>query len=372
MSSKKRKKRLGCIVKFGVLVLFAVIILPLLVVGFRCQIFSDVPPPESGEPNPVTAELPDYARSEDQTYLTLPEWYIVFNADEYAAFIAQNQPSQFPYFRAIGQFWRSYYEVCGVIGGRYPFNFEYQLTLAVIATSFTLENIVRGLYENTIGRLAEWLSSADPTAEELYARQVAKAYGDFIHTVPWYEFPFPETFSGLWQKTGLWGPNPIRKWERKLALSLEYGTKALYGRLLRQGAEATFAPINLETQVWASGLSTELLQAEPEVRIIQPIDEQTALAGIPRYEAFTQIVPRLTAQGVQFIDIAGNDEILITALAPSDWTYSLPDGQRLFAMPSLIEPHRQRIVVKVPVKSLHQVLNHMADHNIQLEHIYDY
>jgi hypothetical protein len=36
------------------------------------------------------------------------------------------------------------------------------------------------------------------------------------------------------------------------------------------------------------------------------------LAAIPRYEAFTQIVPALTREGVRFVEIAGNDEIMAT------------------------------------------------------------
>ena len=41
--------------------------------------------------------LKNYARSEDQTYLTLPERYIVYSADEYAAFLDGHRPSEFPF-----------------------------------------------------------------------------------------------------------------------------------------------------------------------------------------------------------------------------------------------------------------------------------
>ena len=45
---------------------------------------------------------PDYVRSQSQTYLTLPEWYIVYSADELAGFLQTARPSGFPSFRASG------------------------------------------------------------------------------------------------------------------------------------------------------------------------------------------------------------------------------------------------------------------------------
>ncbi len=54
--------------------------------------------------------LKDYTRNEDQTFLTLPEWYIVFSSEEYANFLKYNLPSDFPYFSSIIQFWKIYGE----------------------------------------------------------------------------------------------------------------------------------------------------------------------------------------------------------------------------------------------------------------------
>ena len=113
------------------------------------------PPPISPEREAIIAQLSDYPRLEEQSYLTLPEWYIVYSADEYAAFITKNRPSQFPYFQAIGQYWGSYYGMCAVTRGRSPFNSGYHLALAVIGTSFTVENLLKGVYENSIGWLTE-------------------------------------------------------------------------------------------------------------------------------------------------------------------------------------------------------------------------
>jgi hypothetical protein len=377
-----KKKRLLRLFQIGILILLAIVIIPLVGVVAQCGVFRAAPEMAEGEAEELTAGLSDYARPEDQSYLTLPEWYMVYSADEYAAFIEQKPPSQFPYFGALRQYWSSYYGVCAVTREKYAFNSGYHLTLVVIGTSFTMENIFKGIYEKTVGRLTEWLSSSELSEEDAYAYEVAKEYGQFIHTIPWYEFPFGEKLGGLWSETSLWGPNLIRKWERKFALSAEYGFKAIYGLLIGGGSQATYGTERLEILVWAEGISDELLQQEPDIRLVKPINEQTAIIAIPRYEAFTQLVPRLitppvgaalaAAPSIQFIEIAGNDEMLITALAAKDWQYNLKEGQFLFEMPILTEPTLKRVMINAPVRALHTILTDLAEKDVQLEHLYDY
>lgn len=375
---KRWLTRLGRLVKTLLLVFGCIAVVPVAVAlvraGVECRAFGGSPAAQPAGPpasQPVTAGLKGYARPEDQTYLTLPEWYIVYSSDEYAALIADKAPSQFPYFRAIGQFWQSYYDVCAVTRDRYPFNSGYHLSLAVIGASFTVENTFKGIYENTVGRAAEWTSSSDFTAEDAYARQVAAEYGTFLHTIPWYEFPFGAKLRGLWADTPLTGPNMIRKIERKLALSLEYGLKAAYGWAIRQGTQSVYSAEDLEIQAWAEGTTAEILQREPQLRIVKPIDARAAIVALPRYEPFTQIVPGLAREGVRFVEIAGNDEILITIIAPQAWEYSLSDGRALFTMPILTQPGRKRVAVQVPVAALDRVLRALSG-DVTLEHIYDY
>lgn len=363
---------------FGLLILVALIcvLTPLIRAGIECGFIGsdnteDIAPQSPRNPQLIT-DLPNYLRREDQTYLTVPEWYIVYSADEYAAFVQNNPPSQFPYFRAIGQFWDSYYDVCRLTRDRYAFNSRYQTILAVIGVSFTLEYGVKGLYEKTIGWLTEQLSTDALTEEDAYAAEVATAYGNFIHTIPWFEFPYRETFDGLWRDTDLWGPNPIRKWERKLSLSAEYGVKFIYGWLIRTGNESSFDAQDLEIHVWADRRPEQAIQEETAVQIVKLIDDNAAILKMPRYEAFTKTLPKLAAQNMQFLEIAGNDEIVISAIAPRDWSFNLPDSDFLFVMPILTQPEAERIIIRVPVTSLHQVLNSLEDRGIQLEHIYDY
>lgn len=362
--------------------LFAVLCLPSIIgligVGFRCGVFAGAP----SEPDALAAvgrepaafaqaiaQQADARRPEEQTYLTFPEWYIVYSADEYAAFIADHPPSGFPYFRSIGQFWSSYYNVCAVTRDHYEFNSGYHLSLVVIGSSFTVENTLRGIYENTVGRVTEWISSGGMTDEDAYARVVARDYGTFIHTVPWYEFPFGPKLNGLWSATPAVGPNLIRKWERRFALSMEYGVKATYGGLIRRGTQSVYATEDLTILAWIRADERRLAN-QSDVTVLAR-SGQDLLVSLPRYEAFTQLVPGL-AEGVDFVQIAGNDEILVTLLAPREWDYEGSDGTLLFSMPILTEPKQKRVALNVPVVALSPLLRTLADSDVRLEHLYDY
>lgn len=320
----------------------------------------------------VTNQYPDYQRAEDQTYLTLPEWYIVYSADEYGAFLRSNSSSDFPYFGAVQQYWQSYVDVCNQVRGRYPRNNSYQFVLGFIGVSFTAENMLKGTYEATLGRAASWLGPDELTEEEVYAANVAQEYGAFLHNTPWYFFPFGEKLQGLWNETSYWGPGPVRKWERKLALSVEYGIKALYGGLTRSGSAATYGGPD-ESKIYAvvKGASAEMQSADFE--IIQAVDEERDLVYLTRFEVFSTLAPGWMREGLAFVEIAGNDELLITTLGAVDANHQFEHGEYLFDLPILTEPGRTRSAFKVRVQELHLFLDELSTRNdITFEHIYDY
>jgi hypothetical protein len=341
-----------------------------------CRIW-DHPP--AGEPasddaaiREAVREIPDYYRPDSKTYLTLPEWYLVYSTDEYANFIATDSSSDFPYFRAVGQYWQSYVDVCNEIRGRYPFNGDSQFTLAFIGLSFTAENMLKGAYEGTIGRITDWISSDTPTEEEVYAAQVAREYGAFMHEIPWYFFPFKEKLQGLWKETSLWGPDPLRKWERKLALTIEYGGKLLYSSFTNLGAQATYGGADVE-KIYAvsQGVTNDMLSKDLEV--MEEIDGGRQLIRITRFEYFSDTVPGLLERGVRFEEIAGNREILFTLLGPEDADYSFEHGEYLFDLPVLTQPGQTRAAIKVRVGDMAQFFEELKGRqDIQFEHMYDY
>src|SRR6266851_198428 len=107
----------------------------------------------------VTAGIKDYARAEEGTYLGYPEWFIVWSYTEKADFQQQHLPSGFPFLKSIQQYWSGYCCVHGMTRAKYPFNFGDHQMLVVIGSSFSTEYLIRSLYENTMGRFTEWISS---------------------------------------------------------------------------------------------------------------------------------------------------------------------------------------------------------------------
>jgi len=379
MRTPRRRRGYGCLAIFFWAVLLIALgpsVVNLPRVWVACRVWENAPSEEPvadeaaiGE---AVREIPDYYRPESKTYLTLPEWYIVYSTDEYADFIATNSSSNFPYFGAVGQYWQSYVDVCNEIRGRYPFNGDSQFTLAFIGISFTAENMLKGAYEGTIGRLTDWISSDVPTEEEVYAAQVAQDYGEFMHVTPWYFFPFREKLQGLWKETSMWGPNPIRKWERKLALTVEYGGKLLYSSFTNLGAQATYGGADVE-KIYAvtEGITGDMLS--PDLEVVEEIEGGRQLIRITRFEYFSDTVPGLLERGVRFEEIAGNDEILFTLLGPQDADYNFKYGDYLFDLPILTQPGQTRAAVKVPDTDMAQFFEELNEREeIQFEHMYDY
>jgi hypothetical protein len=336
-------------------------------IGSKCYTRLAAPTPAS----PVFADgLAGYVRAESFTYLTMPEWYIVFSADEYAASLSLRPPSAFPYLGSARQYWGFYNAACDATRAVYPFDTGYHAMLGIIGVSFTVESTVKSLYENSIGRITEWLSSTD-TPEDAFARRVATEYGTFMHTVPWYEFPFGSRLVELWKDTPVLGAHLLRKLERRLALTAEYSVKAIYGWAIGMASGAAYAAQDQRIYARIQNAPPAVFK-DDRVRLVKRLDDGTTVVSLPRYEAFTRTVLALNGLGVRFVDIANNDEIVITVLARRGMALEVPPATLLLARPILTDPTMQRVAYKVPVSSLREVAEQLARERAVVEHLYDY
>ena len=90
----------------------------------------------------VRAEIAGYQRPEESTFLTYPEWAIVYAAREYAGFVAKDQPSGFPYWSYVGRFWQDYATVIRA-SSPYKFNYANHQMLVIIGISHSIEHILQ-------------------------------------------------------------------------------------------------------------------------------------------------------------------------------------------------------------------------------------
>lgn len=354
--------------------LLLIVIAAEIAIGWRCNLQGKLHPPLPPPPERKVASsgIKEYARPEDDTLLSYPEWYIVWSYQEKADFQQAHLPSGFPYLGAVRQFWSGYCCVSRLLRGKYPFNGGEQVMLMVIGTSFSAEYILKGAYENTVGKLSEWTSSGQPTEEDRFAYKVAREYADFVHVRPFYEFHFARQVSEMWKETSLLGAHWLRKWERKLFLTVDYTIEALYCWFIEKMTHLTYGSEPDVTYAWLDSASAAVTSPLPHVKLLRQVGPAAWIAGIPRYQEFTAVASALAAQGVQFVDIAGNSQILLSLLAPQDWRYAGDDAQLLFSTPILTDPKRQRMVMRCDVPTLVRVLNALAGSGAMVEHVYDY
>ncbi|HEY0338460.1 MAG TPA: hypothetical protein VGC70_14045 [Burkholderiales bacterium] len=318
-----------------------------------------------------TLTPPEHRRGTEQTFLTFPEWFLVHSPAEYAAYVHDHVPTQFPFTGHIRQFWQSYRSVYDATAD-YPFNAGYHVMIMVIGVSTTIEYALRAAYETLIGRLSATAQTHGMSEEDRFGARVAQDYVDFIRVLPWYEFDFKERLLRLWRETSLWGPDALRKWERKYALTTEYGAKAIYGWLIKKATKAGYdAPLPVTAIVMDR---LPLLPADlPDLKVLKTFDDGSALITVPRYEAFMSYATVLARQGSGFIEIAGNRSIiLLSALVPRNWEPAPQLGELLFTQTILTRPAQKRVALVVPVASLAATLNNLDKPGVQLEHIYDY
>ena len=315
---------------------------------------------------------PANQRRPEQTFLTFPEWFIVYISADYAQVLKQNRPSDFPYFGYIWQFWQAYAKVYALTKDRYPLNLGYHVMIMVIGISTTVELTLKGLYENSWGKWTEQLA-AEPTSEDVFAANTAQAYVDFIKVYPWYQFDFGASLQQLWFQTSWWGHHWLRKWERKIILTKEYGFKAVYAWLIKKLTLLSYGEESAFTLIWVDTVPHSLLSVHPDLKVLKQVDSKSQWVLLKRYDAFKDEALLLAQAGLQFHQIAGNQtDILLSFIAPCAWQKDVAHASILFKQPILIEPTKTRIAISVPVGHLSQVLNELSRQGLRIEHIYDY
>jgi hypothetical protein len=192
-----------------------------------------------------------------------------------------------------------------------------------------------------------------------------------MHTVPWYKFPFAGRVRELWTEVPLWGPHVVRKWERRLALTAEYGVKAVYGFVMALASRSAYGAEDQQIHVWIDDAPPDLF-ADTRVVRVQQVGPRAYIVKLPRYEAFTEIVRALHARGVTFVDIAGNDEILLTAIAPAAQIKEIPPARSIVVQPLLTDRSRSRMALRTPIRSLREVITRLGAEGATFEHLYDY
>jgi len=311
-----------------------------------------------------------YFRSEEQTILTVPEWYLVFNPKEYADYLEDGKdPSDFPFYQSIDEYWSIYDRSMSLVSEAYPENTEYKTMLQIIGVSVTMEYGVKILYENTLGQFFSWFAEDKMSQEEEVIIDAQRAYSDFIYHTAWYEFEFLPWVGKVWSGTDSSQGSFIRQWERTLLFTVEFSFKAMYAQLLDWAASATYeAPVE---EIFMLMTTTDSIPETQDFRIVLEQDS-AKVVGITRWGAFTTTLIELSEYDIEIEEISGNDEIVVSVLMQDSEILNGLGSELLYSSRMVTNDQVKRDVYLLPVINLLPFLREAKTQNMTIEHIYDY
>lgn len=313
--------------------------------------------PQASTHTPLITD-PDWQRAESRTLLTYPEWHIVHAYDDYARVIAEGDPHDFAYLSAIADFWTTLCPLNRAAGEMGEITTDTKLTIYTIGVSFTLEMLAKAAYEETLGRLATMVRGPKRSALDTVSAAQARDYAVFLQQTPWYKYDFAADLAQLSSVA----TTDFRDRERLFALRNEFLGKAWYARQIDAAVAATGADA-LRIRSVVKNIPVNTLLTMPGVEVIGPLGEGVVIET-DRYRAFTNLVGDIVMRGGQFAEIAGNDEILVTATSPEP-----SDARALYSFPRQGYGDTRHLLL-VPIADLHAVL--LTPGPLRFEHIHDY
>src|SRR5262245_56956797 len=364
----RRWVRRGALALAGLIVLLAV---PVVWIEGRCT----APRRPVAERRAPLVDEPGYARRESDSYLSFPEWDIVYAYDDLAAVVARGDESEFAYGRWIAGFWQTFCALNRVVTAGESTGLDTKVMLYTIGWSFTAELGIKGANEKTIGRLLEWTRGPEKTAEDAFAQRDLAEYTAFLRQTPWYAYPFAARLRAFWRETPLsaarWAHWP-RKLERRVEFSLEYGVKAVYGALIGYASNTAPGAADLEIRTVVVGLTSDDVVAEPRIKVLRELGGDRTLILTPRYQAYTDLLVKLARQGRDVAEIAGNDRILMTVVVASGSLPPLDGAHLLFEQSIQSRASHRRVGLDVEVPRLAATIRAVERAGATIEHIFDY
>ncbi len=309
-------------------------------------------------------------RPYDNAYLSIPEWFIVYNSTEYARALSVAKPSSFHYFDAIKEYWSEYRKVVSLTKGSSHDNSDYIMVLRIIGTSYSVEMFIKGLYENTFGRFFETLAHGQTVYEERIAARMNQDYASFIYDYPWYDFPSSSYFSLLWthgDDTQLSVRIVMRKIERLALLTVEIGAKTIYSSVIAFATHQKF------------GVQDDIIYAS----VSEDGGTSKKIISAPHYQPFTRLLLDEMKSAIEdkkdfvIYDIAGNEKITLSFLAPMDYHTETKMKELMRKKESFFGEQgtsfsQDRIQGEVSVDDLFSLYKELSQKGYTIDHLYDY
>ena len=220
--------------------------------------------------------------------------------------------------------------------------------------------LVKAAYEETLGRLATLVRGSERSRLDDLSAEPAARCAKFLQQVPWHQYDFRADASALADAS----TGSIRDWERAAALGFEHRNRAAYAEVIA-GAVAATGTDDLTLQMVVTDVPEDVLTAIEGVRVIGPVEDGLEIES-PRYRQLTGILADWANQGANFLDMAGNDQIMFTAISQTPQM----DGA-LSSLPRQGYGDTRHLFL-LPVTDLAETLRGLSARGLTLEHIHDY
>jgi hypothetical protein len=239
------------------------------------------------------------------------------------------------------------------------------MMIYTIGASFDLEMGLKAAYEETLGRLFATMRGPQKTPQDEEALKMAIDYSAFLRQMPWYKYDFDKANQTLWAAPVT---DPVRGWERRLALGGEWKAKTLYARAIGAAVAAT-GEAELTIRSVVSGLDDATLKSIPNVTVVSDIADGVVIET-PRYDIFTHVLAAIAAKGGSVREIAGNDDVMVSVTIPAEANYGGP-GQIISEM-NRDGFQTKRLLLNLKVSELAPLFKVMPIGDPGVEHVFDY
>lgn len=318
-----------------------------------------------------------YERALLQTYFTAPEWRNVEMSEELGKFLSKgNAFYRFPFFKQIITFWsvfhHSYQAAKKYHTHRELWLSEYMVMNIFIGVSTTLGFAALGALSLL---LSPFMQAKNETLFQKHVAEMVNDYAKFIHTVPFYNYPYGEKFNPMWQAFKNSQNRSLTDYATFFTATMEILVRSVlsapvawwYNQPQNQAAE------RIHLLVKTQDVDT-LKNMDPTIEIIgkPQLNNQHHYAHItvPRYEAFSIAVNQLIENNIKIQKIAGQDRIQFKVLA-KEQDFVKSNSDLLYTYNNHLNK-KHFMMVDVPTRQLHSTVKLFEENNVNIKLMHDF
>lgn len=324
----------------------------------------------------------DYKRSMYQTYFTAPEWRNVEMSEELGKFLSEGNPFyRFPFFKQISTFWSVFRE-------SYLASKQHHTQKELLTSEYMMMNAFIGI-TTTVGfgalgivsfLLSPFMKAKNDTSFQQHVSGLVTDYAQFIHTIPFYNYPYFSKFKPLLNAYKNSPDKTFADFVTLLTASTEILARTVlsapvawwYNQPQNQAADKTHLLVK-------SKISPEdIKKLDDGISIINESRQKEknettyhyAHLTVPRYEAFAAVAHKLVENDVHIRKIAGQDRIQFKVEVTDENIAKLPSVP-LYTYKNHLDT-KKFAMIDVASKNFNNTVESLKQNDIKIKFMHDF